>query len=58
MKAARTWVGHANAHACTYKGKPWRYILVPHDAMLENATIAGLVARFSQSEIVETVETA
>jgi type III restriction enzyme len=56
-KAARTWVGHANAHARTYNGKPWRYVLIPHDAMLENATLSGVVARFSQAEILETVET-
>ena len=55
-KAARTWVGHANAHAKSYAGQPWRYLLIPHDAMLENATLAGLVARFSQTAIVEEVE--
>jgi type III restriction enzyme len=49
--AARTWVGHANAHAKTYAGKPWRYVLVPHDAMLENVSLNGLAARFSQLEL-------
>jgi hypothetical protein len=39
-KAARTWAGHANAHAKTYGGKLWRYVLIPHDAMLANATLA------------------
>ena len=56
-KAARTWVGHANVHARTYGGKPWRYLLVPHDAVRENATVAGLAARFSLAEIIDaTVE--
>ncbi|WGR98026.1 Tn7 transposase TnsA N-terminal domain-containing protein [Bradyrhizobium sp. ISRA443] len=45
-KAARTWVGHANDHAKTYGGKPWCYVLIPHDAMLENVTLAGLAAKF------------
>jgi len=51
-KAARTWVHYANEHARQTGGKPWRYVLIPHDAVLENATLAGLAARFSQSEIV------
>src|SRR5260370_15187787 len=40
-KAAPTWVGHANAHAKTYGGQPWRYVLIPHDAMLGDATLAA-----------------
>jgi len=52
-KAARTWVGHANRHAKTYGGKPWRYVLIPHDAMLANATVAGLAAKFSLPAIIE-----
>ncbi|WLA99875.1 DEAD/DEAH box helicase family protein [Bradyrhizobium elkanii] len=52
-KAARTWVGHASEHAKTYGGKPWRYVLIPHDAMLENVTLAGLTAKFAQTAIVE-----
>jgi type III restriction enzyme len=51
--AARTWVGHANAHAETYGGKPWRYVLIPHDAMLANATLAGLASKFTQPQIVD-----
>lgn len=38
-KAARTWVGHANHHAASYGGKPWRYLLVPHDRMTESASL-------------------
>lgn len=52
-KAARTWVGHANAHAKSYAGKPWRYVMIPHDAMLENVTLAGLAAKYSQTAMVE-----
>jgi SNF2 family DNA or RNA helicase len=33
--------------------KPWRYLLIPHDAMLANATLAGLGSKFTQPEIVE-----
>ncbi len=55
-KAARTWVGHANAHAKTYAGKPWRYVMIPHDAMLGNVTLAGLAAKFAQTAIVDIAE--
>ncbi|MGQ0582427.1 MAG: DEAD/DEAH box helicase [Reyranella sp.] len=51
-EAARTWVGHANAHARTNGGKPWRYLLVPDDAIAGNTTLKGLVSNFSQAEIV------
>jgi hypothetical protein len=50
-KAARTWIGHANAHARSHNGKPWRYALVPHDAILENVTLGGLMAKFNLQEI-------
>ena len=48
---ARRWVGHANDHAMTYGGKSWRYALIPHDAVLGNSTLAGLIARFSQTAV-------
>ncbi len=44
--AAVKWCGHASDHAATYKGKPWRYVLVPHDDVAENMTLAGLVERY------------
>ena len=50
-KAARTWVSYANDHAKQNDGKPWRYVLIPHDAVAENASLAGLVASFEKPEI-------
>ena len=44
--AAVTWCQQASAHSATYGGKPWRYALIPHDAIAENMTLAGLVGRF------------
>jgi type III restriction enzyme len=41
-KAAGEWCLHASAHAATYGGKPWRYVLLPHDVVAENKTLAGL----------------
>ena len=44
--AALQWCEHASAHAAGHGGKPWRYVLIPHDEILENMTLEGLVARF------------
>jgi type III restriction enzyme len=27
-------------------GKPWRYVLIPHDAIAENITLEGLLRLF------------
>lgn len=40
--AATTWCRHASDHAAATGGKPWRYVLIPHDAIAENMTITGL----------------
>jgi type III restriction enzyme len=45
--SALTWCGHASRHAATYGGKPWRYALIPHDAIAENMTLTGLYDRFA-----------
>jgi len=44
--AAVTWCGHASDHAATYNGKPWRYVLIPHDDIAENMTFTGLLERY------------
>ncbi|WP_442581716.1 DEAD/DEAH box helicase [Mesorhizobium sp. ASY16-5R] len=41
------WCRHATNHAATYGGKPWVYVLIPHDDIAENMTLDGLVRRFS-----------
>lgn len=46
-EAAVRWCQQASAHAATYGGKPWKYALIPHDAIAENMTLAGLMGRFS-----------
>jgi type III restriction enzyme len=52
-KAARTWIGYANRHATSYGGKPWRYLLVPHDRMTESTSLAGLISECTRPEIIE-----
>jgi type III restriction enzyme len=41
-KAAEEWCQQASAHAATYRGKPWRYVLVPHDMVADNMTLSRL----------------
>jgi type III restriction enzyme len=52
-RAARTWVGYANAHSKATSGKPWRYILIPHDEILGSSTLSGLASKFDQPPINE-----
>jgi len=40
--AAVQWCSHATSHTVSHGGKPWTYVLVPHDAIWENMTLAGL----------------
>jgi type III restriction enzyme len=42
--AAVQWCGHATHHSVSNGGKPWQYLLLPHDIISENMTIAGLIS--------------
>jgi type III restriction enzyme len=44
--AAVQWCSHATRHAMSNGGKPWKYLLIPHDIITENMTIAGLTSSF------------
>lgn len=46
--AAVKWCQHASAHAATCKGKLWKYVLIPHDVIAENMTLAGLASQFAK----------
>jgi len=37
------WCEHATAYASQHGGKPWKYVLIPHDLVAENMTLKGLV---------------
>jgi type III restriction enzyme len=37
------WCEHASAYAQQHGGKPWKYLLIPHDVVAENMTLDGLV---------------
>ncbi|HEX5050917.1 MAG TPA: DEAD/DEAH box helicase family protein, partial [Planctomycetota bacterium] len=43
-RAAVTWCRHATKHEMDHGGKPWHYVLIPHDSVQENMTLAGLLS--------------
>jgi len=45
--AAARWCKHASDYAQTQGGKPWQYVLIPHDAIMENMTLSLLASQFA-----------
>jgi len=45
-EAALNWCANASTHARSYGGKPWCYMLIPHDEIAANITLGALAARF------------
>jgi type III restriction enzyme len=45
-QVAVNWCVNASAHALSHDGKPWQYLLIPHDAIAENMTLSGLASQF------------
>jgi type III restriction enzyme len=46
-KAAAEWCNHATTHEKQHGGKPWKYLLIPHDVITDNMTLQGLSATYS-----------
>jgi type III restriction enzyme len=46
-EAAIKWCKNASNYAATNGGKPWRYVLIPHNAIAVNMTLDGLAGQFS-----------
>ena len=44
--AAVEWCKYATEHSIQHGGKKWRYLLIPHDAIAANMTLAGLASRY------------
>ncbi len=44
--AAVAWCRQATEHTTQHGGKPWVYVLIPHDAIAENMTLEMLVGQF------------
>lgn len=47
--AALNYCAAASAYTAVTGGKPWIYLLIPHDAVMLNMTLAGLASKFTQS---------
>ena len=45
-RAGMTWCQHATTHELAHGGKPWRYMLIPHNAIAANTTMTGLVKQY------------
>lgn len=41
--AAFEWCKHASAYSQQHGGKPWKYILIPHDQVAVNKTLGGFL---------------
>jgi type III restriction enzyme len=46
-QAANKWCGQAAEHEIKHGGKPWTYLLIPHDAIADNKTLQGLSATYT-----------
>ena len=53
-EAAVLWCERASAHTATYGGKPWRYVLIPHNEIATNMTLEGLNKRFGSNSTTAT----
>ena len=45
--AAVRWCQQATDHTSGHNGKPWAYVLIPHDVIAENMTLDGLMRQYS-----------
>jgi type III restriction enzyme len=48
--AASKWCKHASGHASTVGGKPWVYLLLPHDDVRESMRLVDYL-RFQQTSV-------
>lgn len=47
-EAAIKWCNNASDYAATNGGKPWRYVLIPHNAIAVNMTLDGLAGQYGE----------
>jgi type III restriction enzyme len=45
-RAAAQWCRYATGHEVAHGGKPWTYLLIPHDAINDSATLKSLAALY------------
>lgn len=54
-KAATEWCGYASEHELKQGGKPWTYVLIPHNVIADNKSLAGLVNDYGYVKGVKLV---
>jgi type III restriction enzyme len=42
------WCQNASNYMLQHNGKPWVYVLIPHDAIAQNMTLKGLGDAFGE----------
>lgn len=47
-EAAVEWCKNATNYALQNAGKPWQYVLIPHDSIAENRTLLALASQFNK----------
>jgi len=46
--AARTWCENASEYAAKHGGKPWHYLLIPHDEVRSNMTLGYFIQQYTK----------
>lgn len=46
-KAAIEWCKYASEHEAKHGGKPWGYVLIPHDEVSENITFEAIASTYT-----------
>jgi type III restriction enzyme len=49
-RAAAVWCERATEHELAHGGKPWAYLLIPHDEITANATLARLASVYTVTD--------
>jgi type III restriction enzyme len=50
-RAAVAWCERATRHELEHGGKPWSYLLIPHDQITDTRTLQGLAATFTLKQV-------
>jgi len=48
-QAALNYCAGATTYTAANDGKPWKYLLIPHDAVMLNMSLSGLAAKHTQN---------
>lgn len=49
-RAGSQWCHYASEYLLKHDGKPWHYVLIPHDAVVESSSVKSLAQRYEFKE--------